>query len=204
MRGYMPEMGRAFQAKVFHSLVHGLSAVEESTQLKHNRRVTGAAPAKGQVFMKRGIVLAWLLATMCAAASAKDIALVANKNGGVSAITMADLVKACKGQMGRWPDGKPVTVVIREPGSPDTKMLEEKIYAATADEVRELIAAANHGRANRPAIIVVSSDEEVIHRVESAPGTVGLVDVYSITGAVTVVKIGGRLPLEAGYPLHGN
>jgi len=154
--------------------------------------------------MKKAIVLAWLLATICAAATAKDLALISNKSGGVVAITMSDLVKACKGQMGRWPDGKPVTVVIREPGSPDSKMLEEKVYAATPDEVRELIAAANHGRANHPAIIVVSSDDEVIHRVESVPGTVGVVDVYSITGAVTVVKIGGKLPLEAGYLLHGN
>ena len=38
----------------------------------------------------------------------------------------------------------------------------------------------------------------------AAGGAVGLVDVYSITGAVKVVKIGGKLPLESGYPLHGN
>jgi len=28
--------------------------------------------------------------------------------------------------------------------------------------------------------------------------------VYSISGGVTVVKVGGKLPLEPGYPLHGN
>jgi len=33
---------------------------------------------------------------------------------------------------------------------------------------------------------------------------VGLVDVYAITGGVTVVKVGGKLPLEPGYALHGN
>jgi hypothetical protein len=31
-----------------------------------------------------------------------------------------------------------------------------------------------------------------------------LVDVYSITGGVNVLKIGGKLPLEPGYSLHGN
>jgi hypothetical protein len=67
-----------------------------------------------------------------------------------------------------------------------------------------LISAANHSRTDRPAIIVTNSDEEVIRKVESVPGAVGLVDVYSITGTVKVVKIGGKLPLEAGYPLHGN
>jgi len=28
--------------------------------------------------------------------------------------------------------------------------------------------------------------------------------VYAITSGVAVVKIGGKLPLEPGYPLHGN
>jgi hypothetical protein len=40
--------------------------------------------------------------------------------------------------------------------------------------------------------------------VESTPGAIGLVDIYSITGAVQVIKIGGKLPLESGYLLHGN
>jgi len=30
------------------------------------------------------------------------------------------------------------------------------------------------------------------------------VDVYAINSSVEVIKIGGKLPLEPGYPLHGN
>jgi hypothetical protein len=44
----------------------------------------------------------------------------------------------------------------------------------------------------------------VVKKVESLSGAVGVVDVYSISGGVTVVKVGGKLPLEPGYPLHGN
>ena len=65
-------------------------------------------------------------------------------------------------------------------------------------------ATANHGRANHPAIVVVNSDKAVVEAVESTPGAVGLVDVYSITGGITVLRIESKLPLEAGYPLHGN
>jgi hypothetical protein len=70
--------------------------------------------------------------------------------------------------------------------------------------VSALITAANHGRVNHPAIVVTSSDEDLVKKVESTPGAVGLVDVYSITGGVTVLRVGGRLPLEPGYALHGN
>ena len=84
------------------------------------------------------------------------------------------------------------------------KLVLEKVYGMSKDEVKALIVSANHGRTNHPAIVVVDSDEDVVKRVGAIPGAVGLVDVYSISGGVTVVKVGGKLPLEPGYALHGN
>jgi ABC-type phosphate transport system substrate-binding protein len=80
----------------------------------------------------------------------------------------------------------------------------QKIYGITPQEVAALINTANHGRTDHPAIVVLNSDEAVVKRVESTPGAVGVVDVYSITGGISVLKIGGKLPLEPGYALHGN
>jgi ABC-type phosphate transport system substrate-binding protein len=137
-------------------------------------------------------------------AQARDVALVSNKANSVTLLTMPELVKICKGQTNRWPDGKPVTLITRNPTSPDMRLLLEKVYTMSKDEVNALIITANHGRANHPAIIVVDTDDALVQRVEGTPGAVGLVDVYSITGGVKVVKIAGKLPLEPGYPLHGN
>jgi len=138
------------------------------------------------------------------AALARDLALVSNKANAVEVMTMPDLVKVCKGQVNHWPDGKPVTVIMRNPDSPEMKLVLEKVYGLPKEEVSALIAAANHGRTNHPAIVVVDSDDALVQRVESTAGAVGLVDVYSITGGVKVVKVAGKLPLEPGYPLHGN
>jgi ABC-type phosphate transport system substrate-binding protein len=57
---------------------------------------------------------------------------------------------------------------------------------------------------NHPAIVIVKSDEEVVSKVQSIPGALGVVDVYSITGGVAVVKVAGKNPFEPGYLLHGN
>jgi ABC-type phosphate transport system substrate-binding protein len=142
---------------------------------------------------------------LCASASwAKDLAVIANKTNTVTAVAMPDLVKICKGQTSRWPDGKPVTFITRNPSSPDMKMMLEKIYGMSKEDVAAAITAANHGRTNHPAIVVVETDEDVVNKVEAMPGAVGVVDVYSINGGVAVVKLGGKLPLEPGYPLHGN
>ena len=113
-------------------------------------------------------------------------------------------MKVARGQISRWPDGKPVTFVIRDPATPEMKIVLERIYELPADGVNGVIVAANHGRTNRPAIVVVASDEALLRKVETTPGALGLVDVYSITGGVAVVKIAGKLPLEPGYLLHGN
>ena len=137
-------------------------------------------------------------------ASAKDIAVIGNKSGSVSTITLAELAKVSKAEMNHWPDGKVVTFVMREPGSANMKVVLEKVYGMSADAVNALVTSVNHGHVNRPAIVVVNSDDAVIKKVESTPGAVGVVDVYSITSAVSVIKVGGKLPLEPGYPLHGN
>lgn len=137
-------------------------------------------------------------------AAAKDVALVSNKSNEMPGMSLPDLIKACKGQTNHWPDGRPLTVVMLDPDSAEMRVVLQKIYESSAEQVKTLITTANHGRANHPAIIVVSSDEALVQKVESMPGAIGLVDVYSITGGVGVVRVGGKLPLEPGYPLHGN
>jgi hypothetical protein len=156
------------------------------------------------VFLRRVLPLALVLLSGATLASAKDVALIANKGGSVSSITIPDLVKLCKAQTNRWPDGKSVTLVMRDPSSPEMKMVLEKVYSMTPDAVNELIATANHGRMNHPAILVVSSDDEIVKKVAGTPGAVGLVDVYAINSSVDVMKVAGKLPFEPGYPLHGN
>ena len=137
-------------------------------------------------------------------AAARDLALIANKANTVTAMALPDLVKVCKAQTNHWPDGKPVTFIMRAPSAPEMKMVLEKVYELPEAQVKDLIATANHGRANHPAILVVESDEDLVNKVASIPGAVGVVDVYSINSSVAVIKLGGKLPLEPGYLLHGN
>lgn len=137
-------------------------------------------------------------------AAARDIALVSNKSNTLGAITVPDLVKLCKAQTSHWPDGKPVTFVMRSPSAPEMKTVLEKVYGMSESELSSLIVTSNHGRSTHPAIMVATTDEELVNKVASTPGAIGVVDVYSINSSVAVVKIGGKLPLEPGYLLHGN
>jgi len=137
-------------------------------------------------------------------AMARDLAVISNKANAVNALALPDLAKVCKAQTNRWPDGKPVTFIMRAPATPEMKIVLEKIYELPEAQVKELIGSANHGRTNHPAIIVADSDEDLVNKVASIPGAVGVVDVYAINSSVAVVKLAGKLPLEPGYLLHGN
>ncbi len=150
------------------------------------------------------LIIVLFLAASASLATARDLAVVSNKANAVSALTVPDLIKVCKGQTSRWPDAKPVTFIMRAPGDPEMKLFLEKIYELPGPQVQDLIASANHGRTNHPAIIVADSDEDLVNKVASIPGAVGVVDVYAINSSVAVVKIAGKLPLEPGYLLHGN
>lgn len=137
-------------------------------------------------------------------AAARDIALVSNKSNALGALSVADLIKLCKAQTTHWPDGKPVTFVMRSPSAPEMRMVLEKVYGMSESELSSLIVTSNHGRPAHPAILIATSDDELMNKVASTPGAIGVVDVYSINGSVAIVKIGGKLPLEPGYLLHGN
>jgi hypothetical protein len=178
-------------------LVHFGSFVERVRDFDENQCRMG-------VHVRRVLAATLMLVSWCALAWAKDLALISNKSNSVQPMTLPELTKIGKGQMDRWPDGKAVSFITRDPTLPDMKLLLQKVYGMSKEEVKELIANANHGRTNHPAIVVVESDEDAVQKAESIPGAVGVVDVYSISGAVTVLKVGGKLPLEPGYPLHGN
>jgi ABC-type phosphate transport system substrate-binding protein len=156
------------------------------------------------VFYRKTLSVCLFLAASVSLAAARDLALVSNKTNSVSAITIPDLVKVCKGQTSRWPDGKPVTFVMRNPSAPEMKFFLEKVYEIPEAQVKDLIATANRGRMGHPAIMIVESDEDLVNKVASLPGAVGVVDVYAINSSVAVVKLAGKLPLEPGYLLHGN
>jgi hypothetical protein len=124
---------------------------------------------------------------------AKDAALVVAKNSKVTAIQSAAFMKAFKSAPARL-DGEEIVLVVKSLDAPETKVVGSKLLVQTPEGLIEAAA--------KRTIIVVNSDDEVIKVVGTVPNAVGVVDVYSITGAIKVVKVDGKLPLEPGYLLR--
>jgi ABC-type phosphate transport system substrate-binding protein len=149
--------------------------------------------------MRRGVrsAIFLLLISLAVSCSAKQLAVIVEKGNASTTLASADLIKILKAQTRTWPDGSSITVVILDPGSPDMQIALERLYKISPQDLKTLVAS------HRGSIVVAASDQNLLHIVESTRGAIGVVDVYSITHDVKVLKVDDRLPLEAGYLLRG-
>jgi ABC-type phosphate transport system substrate-binding protein len=129
---------------------------------------------------------------------AKQLAVVTDTSNATTNLTAAELIKIFNAHVHTWADGRPVIIVVRDPASADMELVLRKILNMTPAQASSFIEA------HKPSIIVADSDDAVLHFVSTNRGAVGIVDLYSLTKDVNVVKINGKLPVEQGYLLRGN
>jgi ABC-type phosphate transport system substrate-binding protein len=134
---------------------------------------------------------------MCSACEATQLAVVVDKANNTASLSSADLAKILKLSNSKWPDGKQVVLVLRGASGPDMQLALQKLSNMSDDQIKDLLAA------HKSSILIVNSEQEVLKSVSTIPGAIGLVDVYSLTSGVNVVKVDGKLPLEPGYLLRG-
>jgi ABC-type phosphate transport system substrate-binding protein len=143
------------------------------------------------------LALAWVAAAS-ETAHAKQLAIITDTANSTANLTSAELVKIFNTHTRTWPDGKPITIVLRDPSSADMQLILRKVFNMTVDEARIFI------HTHTGTIVVADSDDAVQRFVANNRGAIGVVDLYSLTKDVRVVKIDGKLPVEQGYLLRGN
>ena len=124
------------------------------------------------------------------------MAVVVDKGNPTADVSSSDLTKLLQNNTKAWPTGKKVVVVLRDLPSADTELALRRLLNLSPGEIKDFMTA------HKGSIVTANSDESLLKIVETTPGAVGLVDVYSITNRVNVVKVDGKLPLEQGYLLR--
>jgi hypothetical protein len=172
-----------------------LATLKERLQTVMQERLPGK--------LLRAIAISCCMAFLAAVAvpAVKNMAVITSAGSKLSDVQLVELVKYCKGATKAWPDGKNFIIVMKNPDAPEMHGVLQKLFGASPTEARAAIAKLNE---SRMAVKVVESDEELLKTVESTPGAIGVVDVYSITSSVKVLRIDGKLPFDVGYPLKGN
>lgn len=123
------------------------------------------------------------------------MAVVVNKDNDVANVTAVHLNQIVRLEMKKWPDGKPITVVLHRNSAGEAETLEH-LAKISGPELKALIAA------HKDSITMVDSDADVLKIVQSIPGAIGFVAVNAIDSTINVVRVDGKLPMEAGYLPH--
>jgi ABC-type phosphate transport system substrate-binding protein len=121
-----------------------------------------------------------------------------DKANVTNSVKTSDLANILNGKTRDWVDGKPIKVILRDPSSPDMELVFRRVLNMTTEQVHALM------QAHPGQIMVANSDDAILRYVSATRGAVGIVDLYSLTKDVTVIKIDGKLPFDAGYLLKGN
>lgn len=141
------------------------------------------------------VMLAAVLLTPLA--HSKQLAVVTDAANPVAEMSSAELIKIFNLHTRSWADGRTVVLVLRDPSSSEMHIALRKLFNMTPAEASTFI------QSHRGAIMVADSDDAVIRFVSATRGAIGVIDLYSLTKDVKVLKIDGKLPVEQGYLLKG-
>jgi ABC-type phosphate transport system substrate-binding protein len=143
----------------------------------------------------RATTILLFLLTFLTPCFAHHMAVVVNKENNVGNVTSAHLNKVFHCEVKKWPDGKSVTLILHKDSAGELETLEH-LAKINAEELKAIEAA------HRDTIMLVDSDADVLKMVQSMPGAIGLVELHSVDNTINVVRVDGKLPMEAGYLPH--
>ena len=147
--------------------------------------------------------LAWLLpGTVAAQGAASAIAIVTNPRTSTSDLSFLELRKIFLGEKQFWDDNSRIVLLVRAPVARERDVVLTKIYRMGEAEFQQYwIAKVFRAEVSSKPKIVYSTDM-TRELVIALPGAIGFLPADEVGSGMKVLRINGKLPGEAGYPLQ--
>ena len=129
------------------------------------------------------------------------IAIVVHKDSVVDNLSLAELRDIFLANKQFWPDRSRIILLVRAPKSNERDFVLNTIYQMDEAQFRQYwIAKMFRAEVPRGPKIVFSTNM-TLELVVAIPGSISFINATEITGDVRVLKVDGKLPSDAGYPL---
>ena len=132
--------------------------------------------------------------------SSQDIAVVVNPKNDTNELSSVELRRILLGERRFWKNKAPLTVILREPGSRERDEVIASLKMSDAEFGQHWRDKVFRGEASSPPLAVPSSGM-ASQVVRDNAGGVTFVAGRNLSPDLKVLKIDGKLPGEAGYPL---
>ncbi len=151
------------------------------------------------------LTLAFSLVAFCHSAPTKgevDVAVIVHPGVGESDLALGEIRRLLLGDRQFWPSGERVTLMIRAPVARERDVVLKKIYQMSESQFRQYWIAKVFRAEAVAGPKIVYSNVMATQLVKAIPGSISFVSADNVPPGVKVLRIDGKLPGEAGYPLR--
>jgi ABC-type phosphate transport system substrate-binding protein len=131
-----------------------------------------------------------------------DVAVVVHPDTPVSNLTLAEVRKVFLGERQYWSSNVPVVLLIRAPVARERSVVLKTIYQMSDSQFKQYWIAKIFRAESASAPKVVYSNDMANELLTAIPGAIAFIDTREVRPGAKVIRVDGRLPGEAGYPLR--
>jgi len=131
-----------------------------------------------------------------------DIAVVVSRDVPFDDLTFAELRKIALGDRQFWSSNLRVTLLIRAPEAHERDVILRDLLQMSEAQYRQYWIGKVFRAETTSGPKMVYSNEMTLSLISSIPGSVAFMSAAQVPKDSKVIRVGGLLPGEKGYPLN--
>jgi hypothetical protein len=136
--------------------------------------------------------------------SGEPLAIVINRSNPVRNLSLQDLRSIFLSERSYWPNGRRITLVLRELGDPERRTIIHDLCGMSEDQFRTHVLRGQYTGEILVSPKTLNSPAGVRRFIFNVPGAIGSLRISEVDDTVSIVRIDNLLPSEQGYELHVN
>jgi ABC-type phosphate transport system substrate-binding protein len=131
----------------------------------------------------------------------EPLAIVVNRSNTVDGLSMTELRRVFLGERSHWPNGRRITLVMREPGEQERRTMLRDVCQMNETELKNHFL---HGLFTGEILVspkILATPVGVRKFVFNVPGAIGYLRISDVDSSVKVMRVDELLPEDKGYKL---
>jgi len=137
-------------------------------------------------------------------ASGEPLAIVINRSNPIRNLSLQDLRSIFLSERSYWPNGRRITLVLRDLGDPERRTIIHEVCNMSEDQFRVHVLRGMFTGEILVSPKTLNTPAGVRRFIFNVPGAIGALRISETDDSVGVVRIDNLLPFDKGYELHVN
>jgi len=136
------------------------------------------------------------------AGPSEAIAIVVHRSNTVEGLTLAELRRIFMLDTQTWPNGRKITVVLRDKSEPEHAQAIQLICGLTPAQYERYVLFQTFRGSTGGGPRTILSASAMLRFIFNVPGAIGYVPATQIDDSTKVLRIDNLLPSDPAYPLR--